>query len=224
MMERSVTILRWSAGLAISLAAVALIALSLTHAGYLKDTSSVVASSVERIASLLNARSPGSRTAAELTKQKEHSGRAEMPGAPEIQETERMLGKTFGPDDLEHVLRKPEELLAGGPMGEQVIELPPELGGPFELAETQFAVGMPTGGGIGGPGWIIGGSGGGGSSGGGSGGGDGVGGGGGRGPALPPSAIPAIPEPSTWATMILGVLLCAASMRRRNRRFRRALA
>lgn len=222
MKERShrVTISRWSAGLAISLAAVGMVALSLGYAGYIGNTGSFIDNPVERIAGLLKARSPGNRTDAKLTKSKARSGSTELPLVPE---SERMLGKIFPPDDLEHVLRRPEELLAGNPSIEQLIELSPELSTPDDFAETQLAGVMPSSGGIGGPGWFIGGgSGGGGSSGGGGG---GAGGGGGdQPPALPPSAVPAIPEPSSWAMMILGVLLCAASMRRQNRWVRLARA
>ena len=216
-MERSLTILRWSGGLATALATVVLIVLTLSHSGYLGGASAVIDNSAERIVDLLMARSPDRRTTAELTKSKEHSARAGLPGAPATPDSERMLGKTFPPDNLAQVMKAPEELLASGPWPEQITELP-QIGGPFALEETHFQGVMPPGTGIRGPGWIGDGFGssGGSSSGGSSGGGEG-------GTVPPPPVVAAIPEPSTWVTMILGTLLCAASMRRRNRRIRRAI-
>ena len=137
-----------------------------------------------------------------------------------------MLGKTFPPDQLAQAMKAPEDLLASGPWPEQITQLP-EIGGPFALGETPFQGVTPPGTGIRGPGWIGDGFGGGGSSGGGSGGGSSGGGssGGGEGGTVPPPpVVAAIPEPSTWVTMTLGVLLCAGSLRRRNRRVRRAIA
>ena len=226
MMERSLTILRWSAGLGTALASAVLIALTLSHSGYLGATGAAIDHSAERIVDLLMARSPDRRTTAELTKTKGRSARAGLPAAPATPDSERMLGKTFPPDNLSQVMKAPEELLASGPWPEQISELP-EIGGPFALGETPFQGVTPPGTGIRGPGWIGDGFGGGGSSGGGSGGGSSGGGssGGGEGGTVPPPpVVAAIPEPSTWITMTLGVLLCAGSLRRRNRLVRRAIA
>jgi hypothetical protein len=197
------------AGAAITALAVAgLIALSTGQTRDLSLSGSSPRELINGIAGLLDARSPGSRTKAELTKSKQSDRALYAPAESVGGETERVLGKTFPPDTDDLPLGTPEELLSQHNPENQIFEVPAGTGDVWELAQTSPDGAIPTSGGSNGGGWIIGGS-----SGGGGPGGGGVGGQ----PPVPPGPVPSVPEPSTWAMMLLGAAMCGASMRRRNR-------
>jgi hypothetical protein len=142
---------------------------------------------------LLDDRSPGDRTAAELTKTKKKA-------APE----QRALGKITKPEN------PPEFLEAIAPPPPSIADLPPfpvTLAGLGPLVEIPAP---PPGGG----GFIT-------TTGTGGGGGGGGGGGTDNPPENPPEnppPPPVVPEPGTWATMLLGFGLTGWLMRRRRRR------
>lgn len=157
---------------------------------------------------MLQWRSPGPRTAAHLIKDKAPRSEA---GAQEP--VERALGKMFEPE-VEPVLvgegpfASPEALLVSpdvAPLGD--LALP---SGDLSSDGPRGSIGFPQ---------IVGGGGGGGG-GGGSPGGAGPGGGspgtGGPGSTPPVDVTPAVPEPGTWALMLLGMGLCGFTMRRRR--------
>jgi hypothetical protein len=166
----------------------------------------------ESVLSLLESRSPGERTAAEL-----NSTKGDKSGA---QDLERALGKEFPPEEIS-TFASPEHLLA-------LADAPDVM--EFPVADTPLAAdGAPAGFFLP-PGLIgAGGSGGGGPGAGGVGSGPGFGGPGvgpgGGGPggggtvdgSTPPLVPPAVPEPDTWAMMMLGMGLCGYALRRRNR-------
>ena len=154
------------------------------------------------------ARSPGERTDAELFKGK-GKGDGELDFAMPEEPAQRALGKIIDPLDEDFV----EEPLGKDLANTPILTLPEfaeDVGNPGGGNPTPdpFLVGLLTGGGGGGDG-----SGGGG--GGGSGGGGGGGGGGGNPP--PPPPISAVPEPDSWAMMILGMGLAGAALRRRRK-------
>jgi uncharacterized membrane protein YgcG len=191
------------------LAVAGLIALSTGQTRDLSMSGSSQGELINGIANLLNARSPGDRTKAELTKSKQSNRAPYDPAESVDEERERVLGKTFPPDTDDLPLDTPEELLSQSNPGNQIFEVPASTDDVWQLAETSLDGALPTSGGSNGGSWIIGG----GSGGGGSGGGGGVGGQ----PPIPPGPVPSVPEPSTWAMMLLGAAMCGASMRRRNR-------
>lgn len=192
--------------LAISgLALTTLVAFSAGVALKSSSASSPLGASVVSIASLLNARSPGKRTEAELTRSKQVDRRSGVPAELQAEETERVLGKVFPPVADDHLVATPEELLGQYFPAEQGAALS-DNNGEGQLAGIPLAISEYAGAGGGG---IGGGS----SSGGGSSGGGASSGGGGL---IPPEQIPAVPEPSTWALMLLGAAMCGASMRRQR--------
>lgn len=166
------------------------------------------------IIGLLEGRSPGERNGASLTKMKKKISKNK------IEEShQRVLGKVFPPAPPHMV--PPKDLLTNTPL----VDFAEFQYPPLTLDETiqgnsippgaalyYYAppVGQSSGGNNGGsPGANNGGSSGGGSSGGGSGGGP-VG----EVPPLVPDVPAAVPEPETWALMLLGAALCAAALRR----------
>jgi len=159
----------------------------------------------ERMLGLLEQRSPGARSGAELTKIK-HKRTAAAADPTEL--IEHALGKEFPPDAVADVteglgLGSPEQLLALAEPGRVKDFVPPASNG---------------GGGSGGtvPGFIGGGGGGHGGGGGGRGGDDVDTGKTGEVTTTQFSA--AVPEPGTWATMLVGMGLCGFGLRRRKRR------
>ena len=191
--SRSVRLATIALGIAGLLAMAASFAVKSSH-----SNSSLV--SLVNIASLLDARSPGSRTQAEITKFKQASDDLDAP-AESSAEGEPVLGKTVPSGTDNHLVATPEELLGPVFPFDQGLVLPEgesveHLAGGLRAA-PEFA-------------WEPGVGGGGSSSGGGSGG-EGPGG-----PPLAPVQIPAVPEPSTWALMLMGAAMCGASMRRQR--------
>jgi uncharacterized membrane protein YgcG len=161
---------------------------------------------IDSVIRLLEGRSPGERGSADLTKlkQKVSKNRTE-----ELHE--RVLGKVFPPAPPTTV--PPEDLLASPPLLDSTeFEYPPTTfaGRAEDIRVPPGAAlyyGPPVGGGSGGNnGGDIGGSTGGGG-----------GGGSGGGPVITPVVpeVPsAVPEPETWALMLLGAALSAAALRR----------
>jgi uncharacterized membrane protein YgcG len=168
---------------------------------------------IASVIGLLEARSPGERNGASLTKLKKKISKNKVE-----ESHQRVLGKVFPPAPPNTV--PPEDLLINTPrLDFAEFQYPP-----LTLDETiqgnsippgaalYYAppIGQSSGGNIGGsPGPNNGGSSGGGSSGGGIGGGP-VG----EVPPLVPEVPAAVPEPETWALMLLGAALCAAALRR----------
>ena len=154
------------------------------------------------LADLMSERSPGARTAAELTKTKRvrHAlAKLRHPAAPAAP----------APDELAKILLPPAQ------------QLPVDLGPPVALLQAapppfEAIAGPPPGGIVGSPGGVPGGSPGGSPGGPGS-----SPPGGGGPPIVPQPQVPsAVPEPGTWAMMLLGFGLLGW----RVRRGRRALA
>lgn len=184
----------------------------------LSDPESLIGNSVAHIASLLDSRSPGERTKAELSKTKQKGDGASALALPTDLVTERVLGKVFPPANDRHLILTPEELMALTPLEVPLTEFP--TGDIAPLAQTFLGGPLLSRGGGFGPSFISGGS----SSGGGVGGGGNGGDGGEVVPPAPPVQIPAVPEPSTWVLMLMGAAMCGASMRRQKRLQRQALA
>ena len=135
----------------------------------------------------------------------------EQDGSSPLEPSQRALGKIFRPEpfSIAAAQQGPIDFLTG-PLG--VIGAP----GAFDPA-TDPSSGFPPGGGAG-PG--------------GSpvtfppsiapGGGGGIGGGGGNGGgSVPPPPVAGVPEPSTWALMLIGFFAAGSGMRRNNSRMRR---
>ncbi|WP_246450666.1 PEPxxWA-CTERM sorting domain-containing protein [Sphingomonas rhizophila] len=147
------------------------------------------ASSVQSIMALLDQRSPGERTKGELTKTKRQY---------------RVLSSASWPAVAKTLPPAMPQAVEGSPF------LPPEAPPEFQLAS--FAPGSIS------PPVTFGG--GGGSGGGGGGGCCGSGGGGGGNtptdnPGTPP--VPAVPEPSTWAMLLIGFGAIGSALRRQRR-------
>lgn len=172
---------------------------------------------LESVIRLLESRSPGQRHSASLTKLK---SKVSKDRTEELHQ--RILGKVFPPAPPK--IEPPEDLLTNPPLLESAeFEYPPVAltGIPGDIripAGPPLYYGPPLGGGSGGN------NGGGGSGSSGSGGG---GGGSGGGPVVTP-VIPevpsAVPEPETWALMLLGAALSAAALRRGKSSQRRRTA
>ena len=141
---------------------------------------------------MLSERSPGERTAAELLTK--HKRAAAAP-------RERALGKIHNPAP------PPQFLAAIAPPPPSIVDLPP-----FEAALTNLGPLMTIPGPPGGGGGIV-------TSQSPPGGGGGGGGGGGdtETPPEQPPPPPPVPEPGTWATMLLGFGMTGWLMRRRRR-------
>lgn len=165
--------------------------------------------------SVFASRSPGERRAGALLQSKQAYAAAHKPGgaAGAVPPSERVLSNVrsrppVGPLGDVPTFGLPAGVVPAGPAeavpGEGASDAPfaaPFTGG----VGGPFAAGIfPGGGGVGG-----GGAGGGGTGGGGGGGGV-IGGG-------TPPVLPAIPEPTTWAMMLLGFLGIGASLRHRRR-------
>ncbi len=185
----------------------------------------------QRVTDTLNAligRSPGEREVGRLNKMTK-GGKSAGPRGRANGPTQRALGKVFdtpegqarvlpGDDGLDPgVIATPDEVLAQGPAGTGAgtpgIGIPGAgVGGPdFSGAPSPVLPGIGGGGGIIAPPGSIGG-----------GGGPGGGGGGGTPPVIvnppAPGPVPAVPEPSTWAMLLLGMAACGAMLRRRPRK------
>ena len=146
-------------------------------------------------------RSPGERGAVLAGKGKGGKGAALASASAPDGPSEEALGKVFDMPTSD-----PVEEIAG-------TQAPPaEEGLPLAVAPTVLAPGglIPGGGGGGFPG-------GGGIPGGGGPGGGGPGGGGGGGGGGGPPPVGAVPEPSTWALLIMGFMFTGGMMRRANR-------
>ena len=185
-------------------------------------------SSLDSLANLLGVRSPGKRTEGKLTKVKIAARETRTPGTLEDILGERVLGKVFPSGEEAQAATGPEQFVSVAPV--TLAALPTGIGefvGPFPLLANAESDSFGAGGGpvfVGGGGPAFVGSGG-GSGGGGAGGPSGGGGGGpvdggvgGTNPTLSPTApVAAVPEPGTWALMLLGMGLCGAALRRRRR-------
>lgn len=160
------------------------------------------------IMAMLDQRSPGERTAAELTKSKR-----KMAQAPR----QRALGKIVKPEErtlpksFVDAISPPAPVISpvAPPVGVAAAEAP--LAAPVKAGLVPFGLAPPPGGGIFSP--------------------PGGGGGGDNpppppppGPDTPPPVLPAIPEPSTWAMMLLGFGMTGWIMRRQRGRPARAFA
>ena len=174
------------------------------------DAIAAVSGGAQNLLDMLDQRSPGARTEGQLTKTKRHErALARMRGAPHVPAAAPVPP---GQPELAAILMDvPQPLpveLAAAPLAE--VGPPPSLG---------TLIGSPGGGG-GGP--LIG------SPGGGGGGGGGPGTPGGdtpqtiptEQPHIPVVDTPAVPEPSTWATMLLGFAVIGWRVRRRTARSR----
>jgi len=173
------------------------------------------------VAGLLEQRSPGTRTDAELTKHaREAAAASRLParrGEPE-ELLERALGKEFPPEAVSDVteelgLASPEQLLALAGPGElkDFVAPPPAIAGRGGRGSYPTLIAFGGGGAPGKPSGHDAG-----------GGGDDEGDDGERVDepvsAQPTIDIPpAVPEPATWATMLVGMGLCGFALRRRNR-------
>lgn len=155
----------------------------------------------EDVLALLEGRSPGERTFAMLTKKSPKASDNVTEGPPP--EVERGLGKVFPPEPdgpgLDFITPPELVLLGPGPEPEFTVPITPQ--GDVAVPSGTSAFGPP--GGVFAPpgGFFVpqppGGNG---------------------GPPSPPAA-PAVPEPSTWAMLLIGFGLCGAAMRsRRNRK------
>ena len=151
-------------------------------------------SDVQSLMSMLDQRSPGVRTKGELTKTKRSF---------------KVLSSTSWPELAKTVRPAPAPLTAANPILPNAA--PPEV-----AMLSGFMPGALTGLGV--PPVVVGG-GGGGPVGGGGGGccGGGVGGGGGITPTEVPPEVPAVPEPSTWAMLLIGFGAIGTALRRRRR-------
>jgi hypothetical protein len=187
---------------------VGLIALALGSGAAVVAVSGTGPAAIERgldVLSLLQQRSPGARVSAELIKIKR--------ALPSLADREaRALAPELAPADVDETIGRlgldtPEQLLAPPPF-EPFATAPGGSALPPTLLAPPF---------VGGGGGFIGGGGG--------GGGGGSGGGGGGSPTptvqtppeLPPPPQSAVPEPGTWATMIVGMALCGFGLRRRRK-------
>jgi len=177
-------------------AAAAALALSLSTAiavgGFTgADLADAAATRARNLMEMMNQRSPGARTAAQLTKTKSlHQSLAERTPAPTL---------VHVPANLAQVIVPPVPGL-----------VPVDLGPPLELTflappSPPVLFAPPPGGG-------------GGSGGGGSGGGGGPGSPGAP-PPPPPPPPPAVPEPGTWMTMLLGFGMMGCLLRRERAAF-----
>ena len=184
----------------------ALLSVSVGVALKASNSGSALSASMVDVAGLLGARSPGSRTKADLIKSKQGDKGHFTPTESPVEDAERILGKVFPPGSRDRLVPAPEMLLGH--------EIPPDQGivSPGSPGIEQLVGVLPPV-----PALARGGGGGGGGSGGGTGGGgSSEGGGGGTPPILTPQ-VPAVPEPSTWALMLLGAAMCGASMRQQKR-------
>jgi uncharacterized membrane protein YgcG len=193
---------------------VGLIALALGSGAAVVAVGGAGPAAIERgldVLSMLQQRSPGERATAELTKIKRALPSLAAPEA-------RALSPELAPADVDEVigglgLDTPEQLLAPPPI-ETFASAPAGAGLPAALLTPTFIGGGGGGGGFRG--------GGGGGGGGGSGGGSGGGGGEPTPTVVTPTVVTpppqsAVPEPGTWATMIVGMALCGFGLRRRRK-------
>jgi len=181
--------------------------LSMTLADFSSsDAVAAVSGGAHNLLEMLDRRSPGARTEGQLTKTKHHQrALARMRGAPHVPTAAPV--PTGQPELAAILLDVPQPLpvdLAAPPLAEL---------GPLPSLDT--LIGSPGGGGS-----LIG------SPGGGGGGGPGTPGGDTpqtiptEQPHIPVVDTPAVPEPSTWATMLLGFAVIGWRVRRRTARGR----
>lgn len=191
---------------------------------------STLVSAVETVESIINGRSPGARTSGDLDKIKNPGAESPIPGASlkvREQPPSPGLSRVVQHNEPPEITRPPSS--PGGliPMGN------PLLANGLSYAPSSGILSgssRGSGGGFGGSGF--GGGGVGGGFGGGVGG--GFGGGGGVGTLPPPSVtlpidgggvppvdvVSAVPEPTTWVTMIIGFGAIGVALRRSRRRLR----
>ena len=156
------------------------------------DLAGAAVSRAASIADLMDGRSPGARTEAQLTKTKAHRVLAERVPAPPVT-VPHNLAEVIAPPIAEIV---PIDLPNAPAMLFAASALPP--GAVFFSPPGGGGGGLPGGGG-GGPG-----------------------GGGGSPPGSPPSSPPlvgppAVPEPGTWVTMLMGFAFVGWSLRRQRK-------
>ena len=174
------------------------------------DAIAAVSGGAQNLLQLLNQRSPGARTEGQLTKTKRHQRalarmRASAPHSPA---TAQPLAQPELAAILMDVPQPLPVVLSAAPLAQLDLGPPPSLG---------TLIGSPGGGGpsIGAPG-----------GGGGGGGGPGTPGGDTpqtiptEQPHIPVVGTPAVPEPSTWATMLLGFAVIGWRVRKRTSRSR----
>lgn len=181
--------------------------------GHSTAVQSAVASALADPASILSARSPGSRAAGALTQTKNKRRYARTAAATRGKPTERVLGQARTRPDVAVVPAGAADPLVAAPVAvpqgtfsDAVATAGDPITGAAVVAGTPgFGIGVGT----------VGGGGGGGTGGGG---GNTGGGGGGTTP------VTAVPEPSTWMMTILGFMGMGAGLRRRRAVARRAVA
>ncbi|CAA9524624.1 MAG: hypothetical protein AVDCRST_MAG62-1342 [uncultured Sphingomonas sp.] len=185
----------FSAGACLLLAAAAGVPLGMSTMGV--DMGGPMVESAQRVMAMLDARSPGERTKAELTKAKAARRKLALAAAPR----QRALGKIIQP---KAAVAKPfvdaltaAPVAAVAPVLSSVAPLAQVLAPPAAspIAIGGLIIAPPAGGGGGG------------------------GGGGGvlpGNPVTPPNQVPAVPEPSTWLMMLLGFGTVGWAIRRRN--------
>ena len=167
---------------------------------------------LESIVRLLEARSPGERSGATLNKLTKSKKNQPKEGGDELHE--RVLGKVF-PSPPPSVVPPDDLLITPPPLGSLDTGLGPNPaggifediltpGGPLVYDAPPAGSGSNNGGGFGG------------SSGGGGGGSSGGGPIDGSNPPLTPNVPSAVPEPQSWALMLIGALLAARALRRGN--------
>ncbi|MGB7408352.1 MAG: PEP-CTERM sorting domain-containing protein [Pontixanthobacter sp.] len=170
-------------------------------------------------------RSPGERMDALLLKGKAGKGKSGGMNSRRLaageEPEQRALGKIFdtpAEESVGEIIDTPAEAIAAPAFAEPALASAVGFPAPFGVpgGVPVGGIGTPIGGGGGGSGGGGGGGGSGGGGGGGSGGGGGDTGGGGGGGDNPGDMVGAIPEPTTWILMLLGLFSTAAEMRRRN--------
>lgn len=191
-----------------------------TASALLSEDSQVPGSAqVRNVFDMLANRSPGERTVGKLNKAKSSASIPKLGGADSDEPRQRALGKVFP--------TPPPSPGAATAPGEPVLFALQDQPVTLDIPEGPFAASDLVGSGpVTGAGGFIGipvagggsGLGNGGGSGGGNGGGSSGGGANGGTGAPPPSPPPfsAVPEPSTWAMLLLGFGLIGAGMRRRR--------
>jgi hypothetical protein len=185
--------------LAACLATAAGVPLSLSLVGVTgSDVVHAAANGASSLADLFDKRSPGDRTAAQLTKTKHAKRAISAVAPPDRQRMAPLVARKPGFDGVAQLLVAPPPALdIAPPVEEAALDIPTIAG---EIGSTPDMVATPPGGG------------------------GGTGGGGGPStfptsePRQPLTPVAAVPEPGTWATMLLGFAMLGWRMRRRPAR------
>jgi PEP-CTERM motif len=188
--------------LAACLAAAAGVPLSLSFVGVTgNDVVHAAVSGANSVADLFDKRSPGERTAAQLTKTKHAKRPSSAVAPPDRQPMASPMARKHDFDDVAHLLVGAPPMADIAPPVEHASADIPTIAG--LIGSNPDVTGTLSGGG-GGGGGVGGGSGGGGS------------------PSFPTSEprqpltpVAPVPEPGTWATMLLGFAMLGWRMRRR---------